>query len=89
VLKSLHRSVYAIDMELKKYWKKLSPVEREQFANRCGTTFGMLRNVVYGKTPGESLCINIERESGRQVTCEELRDDVDWAYLRGTRKKAA
>jgi DNA-binding transcriptional regulator YdaS (Cro superfamily) len=89
VLKLVHRSVYASEMELKNYWKKLSPVEREQFAGRCGTTLGMLRNVVYGKTPGESLCINIERESNRAVTCEELRNDVDWAFLRGTRKKAA
>jgi hypothetical protein len=84
----LHRSVYAPAMELKDYWKNLPPAEREPFAIRCGTTYGMLRNVVYGKTPGESLCINIERESNRQVTCEELRGDVDWAYIRGTKKAA-
>ncbi len=29
-------------------------------------------------------CPAIERATGRAVTCEELRPDVDWAYLRGT-----
>ena len=28
--------------------------------------------------------ITIERESGGAVRCEDLRPDVDWAYLRGT-----
>jgi DNA-binding transcriptional regulator YdaS (Cro superfamily) len=29
-------------------------------------------------------CPTIERATNRQVTCEDLRPDVDWAYLRGT-----
>ncbi|MDP1586305.1 MAG: YdaS family helix-turn-helix protein [Prosthecobacter sp.] len=29
-------------------------------------------------------CPSVERETGGLVTCEELRPDVDWAYLRGT-----
>ncbi|KAA0943197.1 helix-turn-helix domain-containing protein [Pseudomonas sp. ANT_H14] len=28
---------------------------------------------------GPGLAINLERESSRAVTCEELRPDVDWA----------
>lgn len=27
-------------------------------------------------------CPQIERATDRQVTCEQLRPDVDWAYLR-------
>ena len=47
-------------------------------------------NVAYGyKRAGESLCINIERESGGLVKCETLRDDVDWAYLRGSNSEEA
>lgn len=34
-------------------------------------------------------CPSIERATGGQVTCEELRPDVDWPYLRGTRKPEA
>lgn len=59
-------------------------VDREAFAVKCGTTFGHLNNVAYGsKTCGESLAINIDRESEGAVTCEECRPDVDWAHLRG------
>lgn len=29
-------------------------------------------------------CPSIERATGGQVRCEDLRPDVDWAYLRAT-----
>lgn len=29
-------------------------------------------------------CPAIEKATGGAVTCEELRPDVDWAYLRGS-----
>ncbi|HIB1403542.1 TPA: transcriptional regulator [Salmonella enterica subsp. enterica serovar Muenchen] len=29
-------------------------------------------------------CPEIEKATGGAVTCEELRPDVDWSYLRGT-----
>lgn len=29
-------------------------------------------------------CPEIEKATGGAVTCEELRPDIDWAYLRGT-----
>lgn len=67
------------------YLAGLPVEEREPFARRCGTTIGYLRKAVsVGQRLGESLCIALERESGRQIRCEELRPDVDWAYLRGT-----
>ena len=73
-------------MELKKYLESLSAEERKAFAVACNTTYGFLRNVAYGyKRAGESLCINIERESNGSVKCEKLRSDVDWAYLRGSK----
>jgi len=71
-------------MDLKNYWLSLKTGDRAAFAARCGTTVGHLRNVAYGRICGESLAIAIERESGGAVRCEELRQDVDWAYLRGT-----
>ena len=40
------------------------------------------------RVPAER-CPAIERATKGAVTCEELRPDVDWAYLRGTKKKAA
>lgn len=33
-------------------------------------------------------CPSIERVTNGAVTCEELRPDVDWGYLRGTKRAA-
>lgn len=74
-------------MELLEYINNNLPTrpERECFAKRCGTSFAFIRNVAYGyRRAGAWLCINIERESEGAVKCEDLRPDVDWAYLRGT-----
>lgn len=68
---------------LKEYLSSLCVRDREQFAQRCGTTYGHLRNVAYGQKPaGEKLCILVERESARGVLCESLRPDVPWSVLR-------
>ncbi len=76
-------------MQLKAYLRSIPVAAREAFAARCGTSHAHLRNIAYGKTCGEALAIAIDRESGGRVTVEELRPDVDWAYLRGTAKPAA
>lgn len=73
-------------MDLKSFFLSLKTEARADLAARCGTTLGHLRNVAYGRVCGESLAINLERESGGIVSCEELRPDVDWAFLRGTRR---
>ncbi len=57
----------------------------EALAERSGTTVGNLKQVAYGfRRAGPALAINLERESERAVTCEELRPDIDWAYLRNS-----
>ena len=72
--------------KLRAYLAQLSPDDRERFAVACGTSVGHLRNVAGGyKTCAESLAINIDRESGGAVRCEDMRPDVDWAYVRGSR----
>ena len=76
--------------EILAYINSLTSEERAAFAVRCNTSVGYIRKVVSAKKKfGESLCIAFERETGGKVRCEMLRDDVDWAYLRGTEKKAA
>lgn len=75
-------------MELKTYLETMSLAERDEFAVRCGTTAGHLRNISYGYRPcGEKLAVEIERESEGAVQCEKLRPDVDWGYLRSTKVK--
>jgi len=69
------------------YINSLSVAEQMTFAANCETTVGYLRKAISKKQKlGESLCIKIERMSGGQVICEDIRDDVDWAFIRGTRK---
>jgi hypothetical protein len=71
-------------MDLLTYLKPMPLVERHAFAAKCGTTWGHLRNIAYGYKPcGESLGINIDRETDGQVTVENMCPDADWAYIRG------
>lgn len=71
--------------KLKIYLNGMPPPQQAAFAQRCGTTIGYLRKAIStGQQIGEGICIAIERESGRQVLCEDVRPDVDWAYLRGS-----
>lgn len=77
-------------MELKTFLQGLQKPKREELAQRCSTSVKHLQNIAYGyKTAGEKLCIDLERESRGAVSCEELRPDVDWNFLRNTKKKAA
>ena len=71
-------------MDFKKYLFSLDMADRQLFADRCDTTVGHLRNVAYGRTCGEKLAVDIERESNGAVRCEDLRPDVEWAYLRAS-----
>lgn len=71
---------------LKTYLNTLPVEEQIDLALRCGTTLSYLRKAISIKQRlGESLVINIERESGGSVKCETLRPDVDWGYLRTSR----
>lgn len=70
------------------YLNAMEPADQQAFAKRCGTSVGYIRKAAsIGQNLGESLCIAFERESKKAVTCEDLRPDVDWAYLRGTKRK--
>lgn len=46
----------------------------------------MVNQMLRGKRPiPAEKCILIEKATGGRVLCEELRKDVDWGYLRGTK----
>jgi DNA-binding transcriptional regulator YdaS (Cro superfamily) len=73
--------------KLIEFLNSLEPSDQAAFAEACGTSVGYLRKACSkGQKLGDNICINIERESQGKVTCEDLRPDVDWAYLRGTKK---
>lgn len=73
-------------MLLRDYIRGMDKDQLAEFAAACDTTPGQIRQVAYNpsRRAGESLAINIDRESGGAVPCEELRPDVDWGYLRNT-----
>jgi DNA-binding transcriptional regulator YdaS (Cro superfamily) len=65
--------------------RSLEPAQLDALAQRSGTSVGNLKQIAYGyRLAGPGLAINLDRESGRAVTCEELRPDIDWAYLRNS-----
>ena len=70
--------------KLKQFTSTMSPDERVDFAERCGTTWPFLRNVIYGsRKPGEKLCVALERESNKFLTRQDLREDWEeiWPEL--------
>ncbi|MFW9082429.1 transcriptional regulator [Pseudomonas sp. P2757] len=73
-------------MTLHDYIKALDKSALDAFAARCLTSAGQLRQVAYGnRRASVALAVCIERESQGVVSCEQLRPDVDWAYLRGSK----
>lgn len=69
---------------LRTYLNSLSVSDQTAFAGRCGTTLGYLRKAISARQKiGAELVVAIERESLGEVTCEELRPDVDWPVIRG------
>lgn len=75
-------------MTLLELLKSKTVDQQKALAAACDTSAQYLFHVAHGrKKAGESLCINLERESGGVIRCEDLRDDVDWAYLRNTKPK--
>lgn len=72
-------------MTLLELIRSLDTPSVESLAKRSGTSAGNLKQIAHGfRRAGPGLAINLERESSRAVTCEELRPDVDWAYLRNS-----
>jgi DNA-binding transcriptional regulator YdaS (Cro superfamily) len=69
------------------YLNGLDKAARIEFCLACGSTERYFRKAISARQPlGAHLCINIDRESRGAVRCEDLRPDVDFAYLRGTAK---
>ncbi|MOA64862.1 hypothetical protein D3C78_1910520 [compost metagenome] len=72
-------------MNLHEYIKTLDKTGLEHLAARCGTSVGQLKQVSYGhRRASAGLAVCIDRETKGKVTCEELRSDIDWGYVRGS-----
>jgi len=72
------------------YFKDLPKPEREAFATQVGTSVAYLWQIIYGQRRcSESMAIEIEKASGRAVRVEDVRPDVDWAYIRESARSIA
>lgn len=56
---------------------------QQKLATLLGVTSGAVSQWEDGNVPIPH-CIPIEKMTNGQVRCEELRADVDWAYLRAS-----
>lgn len=70
-------------MKLLDYIKPLEKEQLEVFATSCGSTVGQIKQVAYGRRASAELAIRIDIASGGQVSCEDIRADINWGYLRG------
>lgn len=75
-------------MKLLDYIKHLTREQLEEFAEGCGSTVGQIKQVAYGRRASAELAIRIDIASQGKVSCEDIRDDIDWNYLRGTNAAA-
>lgn len=73
-------------MDFHAFWTQLPTPDRRKFAERVGASPVYLNHCAFDpkRRIGESLAIAIDRESGGAVTVEEMRPDVDWAYIRNS-----
>jgi len=72
------------------YFKALTKDEREQLAAQVGTSAAYLWQIAYKQRRcNESMAIEIEKASKGAVRVEDLRPDVDWAYIRSSAQSIA
>ncbi|PRZ56140.1 YdaS family helix-turn-helix protein [Paraburkholderia fungorum] len=72
------------------FFKALTKAERETFAAAVGTSVAYLWQIAYKQRRcSESMAIEIEKASKRAVCVEDLRSDVDWAYIRASAQSIA
>ena len=77
-------------MELKTYLSNLKRGGISKLANALGISSSYLSQLSSGLAPvSPERCIEIEKATGGAVRCEELRPDVDWAYLRKSSNEEA
>ena len=68
---------------------KESNLTQMEFARQLGVSQGTVGFWINCKPPTVERAIAIEKSTGGKVRCEDLRPEIDWAYLRGTQKEAA
>lgn len=72
--------------KLREYVLSLDKQRREEYARRCKTTLGHLNQIMYGNRQCHPvLAIELDKQSGGQVTFVDLCPNADWNYVRARR----
>lgn len=73
-------------MEFKKFWLSIPFKNRQEFAERCGTSANYLALVAFGqkKRVSADMAIRIEHASNGEIVVEQLRPDLPWKIIRNT-----
>jgi len=72
------------------YFKALTKEERKALADAVGTSVAYLWQIAYEQRRcNESMAIKIDKATSRAISVEQLRSDVDWAYIRASAKSIA
>lgn len=72
-------------MKLKTYLSTLERGGVSSLAKELGISPSYLSQLASGAAPiSHSRCIDIEKATNGAIRCEDLRPDVDWAYLRNS-----
>lgn len=66
------------------YLRRLTRVEREALAERCGMKLSSLNNIIYGKKPSIAMACRIESETCGAVSRRDLLPEVNWDLIAGT-----
>jgi DNA-binding transcriptional regulator YdaS (Cro superfamily) len=74
--------------ELREYIKSLNAEQRVAFSEAIGASIGHLRKAISLRQKlSPAVVVEIERASSGRITCEQLRPDVNWGYLRSSRSR--
>jgi len=77
-------------MDLKTYLSNLKRGGISELANKLEISSSYLSQLSSGSAPiSMERCIEIEKATGGAVRCEDLRPDIDWAYLRNSQNQEA
>ena len=70
--------------KLREFLLGLPMQERKDFAKKCNTTYAYLVQVYRGNRQcSADLAIEIDKNSGGVVRCDDLHPKADFDYLRG------
>ena len=71
------------------YLRSLKMVERKAFADKVGISLNHLQNITYEqKQAGVELACKIELISRGAISRRDIRPDLDWDLIQGTRVAA-